>query len=61
MQRIDKHRKQVLENNSINPNELKKQTLFEQEDIISIDEIESVEKREMEKQREELTNEKDID
>ena len=61
MQRIDKHRKQVLENNSINPNELKKQTLFEQEDIISIDEVESVEKREMEKQREELTNEKDID
>ena len=40
---------------------LENETKEEQMDIISIDEIESVEKREMEKQREELTNEKDID
>ena len=40
---------------------LVEETIEEQYEVLTIDEVESVEKREMEKQREELTNEKDID
>ena len=40
---------------------LGQETKNEQNDIVDIDEVENTEKREMEKQREKLTNEKDID